>query len=165
MRMLSAAVLFLLLGLAAACSGGGSSAPAATSSAAAVPGPAEEEPSFVPALPGLAGYEIPLATARGALALADESEETTWANETEETIVAQITRVLDDTMRIVAVECRTTWCGMVIDLPVGSDIAISGPIGDSLQEVFDVVGLPRVAVFRPDGTRWLAIYIEIRRLA
>lgn len=163
MRILSTLTLFTLLCLAAACSGGGSADPAETVSDTG-PEPNEEIPSGVPALPGMVGYDIPEDTARGALALADESRDLVWANETEDIIVAEISDVIDATMNLVAVECRTTWCGVVIDLPVGGDVSISGDVGDRLQELFDVLGVARVTVYRLNGTRWIAVYAEIRRL-
>ena len=163
MRILSAATFLAPLCLAVACSGGGSDSSAPTDSTPDTE-PTGQVTSGIPALPGLLGYDIPEVSARGALALADEAREESWASETEELIVAEVSELIDVTMDLVAVECRTTWCGMVVDLPIGGDVSISGPIGDRLQEIFDLNGVARVTVYRLDGSRWIAVYVEIRRL-
>jgi hypothetical protein len=173
MTVRGAALVLALAGLAAACSGGGPSAPTATA-ASNVAEPAETTPQEttpeatipqgVPALPGLVGYDVPEATARAPLALAAESVDLTWAEATEAIILAEIADVTDAPITVVAVECRTTWCGVVIDLPFVDDGEVRSAIRDRLQEVFEVNGAATHIIFRLDGTSWFTVFIEIRRL-
>lgn len=171
MRYPGALVLSVLICLAAACSGGGPSPaggsgtqPEASTGIDTETEQDDEAASDVLALPGLPDYVIPVNTARGALALADEPREVPWASDTEATIIAEISAVIDDTMTLVDVECRTTWCGLVVEFPQGTDVNVAGIVGDRLQELFDVTGLPRVTIYRLDGSGWTAVYIEIRRM-
>lgn len=170
MRILSAAFVLAIFGLATACSGGGSSAPVGTvpntdqdpteGGSSGVP---TEGASRVPALPGLIGYDLRESGARAALALADESVDVLWAEETKDSILAELSDLIIAPNNLVAIECRTTWCGVVVDGPDTRDSDLDNVIGDRLRELFDVRSVSTHSIGRPEGD-WIAAYIEIVRL-
>lgn len=170
MRVLRAASLTAIIGLAAACSGGGSSGAAGTipvsgqnstgggSSGAPIPRP------IVPALPGLVGYDLFEDSARAALSLAEETEDLVWADETEDAILAEIADLIVAPNVLVAIECRTTWCGVVVDGPDTQDSDLDSAIGDRLRALYDERSISTYGIGHPEGD-WVAAYIEIVRLA
>jgi hypothetical protein len=174
MRSFSVVLLFLTLGFAASCSGGGSSAPAGTTQNTDQNPPAAGLPEFPPgagapesgvlALPGLDGYYLPEHVARGALALAAEADDVPWAEETESLILAEISDLIIPPDTLIAIKCRTTWCGLVVDSPEHRISDLLSPIGDRLGELFPHrLGMASVFIGRVEGG-WIAVYIEIVRM-
>jgi len=115
----------------------------------------------VPALSGIAGFEIPRgdrpSTLYPPLLLAAQRDNPAWSRPREAQIFDEIPRVAGDRLTEVFVECRSSTCGIVLAYPIDAN-RIDSIIGDELA---DSLGFPRSAVgwYETPGGSFAAIYL------
>ena len=120
--------------------------------------------SSIPALPGLAGFEFrqmprPVHPAEE---LAAELEDPAWAANMESRILAGVSEATDEPMTQIEVECRMTWCGIVVAMPDGGDRGVRRVIGEHIRESLGFDRLSTHGVGGPDR-EWAAIYLKADR--
>ena len=138
--------------------------PVVAATALEVDGKVEE----IPALPGLGGFNVanPM-VARSetpAVLLAEEERDWSWAPGMETQLVSEIqTATAGAPVTMMDVQCRTSWCGVVIGLPPGEDRHTRMQIGDHLREEFEFQRISRVGFGRRDGSSFIAVYLKADR--
>lgn len=165
-------VLAAVSALATACSSGSSGVPVVTAPPAGQNSTEETSPEpeaptgpagLIPALPGLVEYSMPEQAAVAAVALAAEADDFPWSQNTEDRILSAISGLIEAPDTLVAVECRTTMCGLVVDGPDARESDLAWEIADRLRTRFVTTAVAIVGVRHPGGA-WIAVYVLMVRM-
>jgi hypothetical protein len=122
---------------------------------------------FIPALPGLPGYEIYVPPPRPLIPaeqLAAEARDQRWAPGMENRILAELSLALSAMpVNQIHVECRMTWCGTVIDAAELVDFETPGTIAAHLEESVGFGQSQVYSIMSPETDGFMAIWLRADR--
>ena len=151
-------MLSVSLSLVAACANDESDSAMAEIAAGSSQGSTVSGSGGVQALPDLDGFKLVAAQP-----LAAEREDPEWAAQMEDRILAEISRATSVQMDRVEVECRTTLCGVVIEIPNGADRGIRHTISNHLQDTLGFAKRSGHGFGLADAPDFVAIFLESDR--